>query len=101
MKKWLARAVTAVMGAALLTLPATPGQAVSPTPRTLYQLPANAQCTKGLGNCAIYSKAAALPSGRLVAGFERASPAITPSRLLVNSTRAPASRKIVATWPAS
>ncbi|MBB5802925.1 hypothetical protein F4560_002693 [Saccharothrix ecbatanensis] len=70
--KWLTRAVIAVMGAGLLALPAVPGQAVSPTPRTLYQLPSNAQCTKGLGNCAIYSKAAALPSGRLVAGFERA-----------------------------
>lgn len=72
LKKWLARAVTAVMGAALLTFPATSVQAVSPTPQTLYQLRANAQCTKGLGNCVIYSKAAALPSGRLVAGFERA-----------------------------
>ncbi|MFD1146800.1 RICIN domain-containing protein [Saccharothrix hoggarensis] len=71
-KKWLARAVTAVMGVALLAIPTVPAGAVSPTPRTLYQLPANAQCTKGLGNCAIYSKSAALPSGRLVAGFERA-----------------------------
>jgi hypothetical protein len=60
------------MGVALLAIPSVPAGAVSPTPRTLYQLPGNAQRTKGLGNCAIYSKAAALPSGRLVAGFERA-----------------------------
>jgi hypothetical protein len=64
---------TAGMAAALLIVAAQPGQAASPTPRTLYQLPSNAQCTKGLGNCAIYSKSAALPGGRLVAGFERAT----------------------------
>ncbi|GAA3388976.1 RICIN domain-containing protein [Cryptosporangium minutisporangium] len=52
---------------------ALPAQAASPTPRTLYQLPGNAQCTKGLGNCSVYPKAAALPSGRLVAAFERAT----------------------------
>jgi hypothetical protein len=73
MRKWLARAVVAVMGAALLALPAVPGQAVSPIPQTIYQLPGNAQCTKGFGNCVVYPKAAALPSGRLVAAFEKAT----------------------------
>ncbi|MFD1147756.1 RICIN domain-containing protein [Saccharothrix hoggarensis] len=63
----------AVTGAAALTLPAVPAQAVSPTPRTIYQLPSTAQCTKGLGNCVVYPKAAALPSGRLVAAFEKAT----------------------------
>jgi hypothetical protein len=48
-------------------------EAASPTPRTLYQLPGNAQCTKGYGNCVVYPKAAALPSGRLVAAFEKAT----------------------------
>ena len=71
-KKILASMAAAGLGAALVTLPAA-GEAASPTPRTLYQLPADAQCTKGQGNCAIYSKAAALPSGRLVTGFERAT----------------------------
>jgi hypothetical protein len=59
----------------LLTLlgSAVAAEAASPTPRTLYQLPGNAQCTKGFGNCVVYPKAAALPSGRLVAAFEKAT----------------------------
>ena len=65
--------MTAVMGAALLALPAISAEAVSPTPGILYQLPGNAQCTKGLGNCVVYPKAAALPGGRLVAAFEKAT----------------------------
>jgi hypothetical protein len=69
------RRVAAMLLAALLALigPALPARAVSPTPQTLYQLPANAQCTKGFGNCTVYPKAAALPSGRLVAAFEKAT----------------------------
>ncbi|GAA3621466.1 hypothetical protein GCM10022419_128900 [Nonomuraea rosea] len=59
--------------AALSALMAVPAHAVSPTPRTLYQLPGNAQCTKGSGNCAGVPKAAALPSGRLVTAFEKAT----------------------------
>ncbi|GIF01291.1 RICIN domain-containing protein [Paractinoplanes rishiriensis] len=54
---------------ALSTIPA----AASPTPQTFYQLPSNAQCTKGLGNCVVYPKAASLPNGRLVAAFEKAT----------------------------
>jgi hypothetical protein len=69
----LGRAVIAALPAALLILTAVPAQAVSPTPQTLYQLPGNAQCTKGSGNCAAVPKAAALPGGRLVAGFEKAT----------------------------
>ncbi|KAB8192081.1 hypothetical protein FH608_029330 [Nonomuraea phyllanthi] len=67
------RVLTAGLAALLLILTALPAQAVSPTPRTLYQLPGNAQCTKGYGNCAGVPKAAALPNGRLVAGFEKAT----------------------------
>ncbi|MFC7534791.1 RICIN domain-containing protein [Actinoplanes sp. GCM10030250] len=52
---------------------ALPARAASPTPQTLYQLPGNAQCTKGFGNCVVYPKAAALPSGRLVVAFEKAT----------------------------
>src|SRR6185437_6925269 len=48
----------------------TSAQAYSPTPGTMYQLPGNQPCLKGRGNCAIYPKAAQLPSGRLVASFE-------------------------------
>jgi hypothetical protein len=47
--------------------------AYSPTPGIIYQLPANQPCLKGRGNCAIYPKAAQLPSGRLVASFEQAT----------------------------
>jgi hypothetical protein len=54
-------------------LPATSAQAYSPTPGTMYQLPGDQPCLKGRGNCAIYPKAAALPSGRLVATFELAT----------------------------
>lgn len=54
-------------------LPATSAQAYSPTPGTMYQLPNSQPCLKGRGNCAIYPKAAQLPSGRLVASFELAT----------------------------
>lgn len=55
------------------TVYVTSAQAYSPTPGTMYQLPANQPCLKGRGNCAIYPKAAQLPSGRLVASFELAT----------------------------
>ncbi|HEX3962197.1 MAG TPA: RICIN domain-containing protein [Trebonia sp.] len=61
--------VTAVMP----MLTATRALAYSPTPGIIYQLPANQPCLKGRGNCAIYPKAAQLPSGRLVASFEQAT----------------------------
>ncbi|WP_370092327.1 RICIN domain-containing protein [Streptacidiphilus sp. MAP12-20] len=48
-----------------------PAHASAPTPATLYQLPSNASCTKLINNCVLYPKAAALPSGRLVAAFEK------------------------------
>ncbi|MGR6919187.1 RICIN domain-containing protein [[Actinomadura] parvosata] len=67
------RTLIAGLAALLLILAALPAQAVSPTPGTLYQLPGNAQCTKGFGNCVVVPKAAALPGGRLVAGFEKAT----------------------------
>ncbi len=41
-----------------------------PTPEVLYELPADQPCLKGRGNCAVYPKAAELPSGRVVASFE-------------------------------
>jgi hypothetical protein len=58
--------------AVLLTL-ATPAQASQPTPATLYQLASTASCTKSVSNCVLYPKAAALPSGRLVAAFEEST----------------------------
>jgi hypothetical protein len=54
-------------------LAATPAHAYSPTPGTMYQLPANQPCLKGRANCAIYAKAAQLPTGRLVASFEQST----------------------------
>ena len=57
----------------LLLMFAAPAQASTPTPATLYQLPSNASCTKATNNCALYPKAAVLPSGRLVAAFEKST----------------------------
>src|SRR5690242_14292924 len=52
---------------------ARPARAYSPTSGTVYQLPSSTACLKGRGNCAIYPKAAQLPSGRLIASFELAT----------------------------
>ncbi|WP_262057507.1 RICIN domain-containing protein [Streptomyces sp. STR69] len=57
----------------------TPAQASTPTPATLYQLPSNASCTKATNNCALYPKTAVLPSGRLVAAFEKSTVAASGS----------------------
>jgi hypothetical protein len=71
--------MTALFGAsALLAAIALPGQA-GPTPTTLYQLPGNAACTKATNNCALYPKAAVLPTGRLVAAFEKSTVAASGS----------------------
>jgi hypothetical protein len=64
--------VVLAIAAALWTF-AMPAQASTPTPATLYQLPSNASCTKATTNCALYPKTAALPSGRLVAAFEKST----------------------------
>ncbi|MFE2470631.1 RICIN domain-containing protein [Streptomyces mirabilis] len=47
-------------------------QAYNPTGGILYQL-GNEPCLKGRGNCAVYPKSAQLPSGRLVASFEKST----------------------------
>ncbi|MEV6537979.1 RICIN domain-containing protein [Streptomyces sp. NPDC051665] len=57
----------------------TPAQASTPTPATLYQLPSTASCTKATNNCALYPKTAVLPSGRLVAAFEKSTVAASGS----------------------
>ncbi|MFI6737807.1 RICIN domain-containing protein [Nonomuraea sp. NPDC050451] len=64
--------VPLVAAAATLVLPATGAHAYNPTGGILYQL-GNEPCLKGRGNCAIYPKSAQLPSGRLVASFEKAT----------------------------
>ncbi|BCY09286.1 RICIN domain-containing protein [Actinoplanes sp. L3-i22] len=70
----IVRRAAAGLAVALLALAGpVAAEAATPVPQTLYQLPANAQCTKGYGNCVVYPKAAALPSGRLVAAFEKAT----------------------------
>ncbi|WP_433364672.1 RICIN domain-containing protein [Actinoplanes sp. CA-142083] len=71
------RIAAALAGAALLLLPAAPARAYAPTGGTIYQLPDSQPCLKGRGNCAIYPKAAQLPSGRLLASFEKAT--VVPS----------------------
>ncbi|GAA4325743.1 hypothetical protein GCM10023086_53000 [Streptomyces venetus] len=63
---------TFVAGSAMLALPMTSAQAYNPTGGILYQL-GNEPCLKGRGNCAVYPKSAQLPSGRLVAAFEKAT----------------------------
>ncbi|MER5182342.1 RICIN domain-containing protein [Streptomyces sp. NPDC002896] len=56
----------------MLVVPVASAQAYNPTGGILYQL-GSEPCLKGRGNCAIYPKSAQLPSGRLVASFEKAT----------------------------
>ncbi len=63
---------TFAAASALLAVPAAGAQAYNPTGGTLYRL-GNEPCLKGRGNCAVYPKSAQLPSGRLVASFEKAT----------------------------
>ncbi|UUU19672.1 RICIN domain-containing protein [Streptomyces sp. DSM 40750] len=63
---------TFAAASALLAIPASGAQAYNPTGGTLYQL-GSEPCLKGRGNCAIYPKSAQLPSGRLVAAFEKST----------------------------
>ncbi|MFC8796616.1 RICIN domain-containing protein [Promicromonospora sp. NPDC057138] len=54
-------------------VPTAIAQAYRPTGGIVYQLTDADQCLKGRGNCAVYPKSTELPSGRLVAGFEKAT----------------------------
>ncbi|MDX3762090.1 RICIN domain-containing protein [Streptomyces sp. AK02-04a] len=64
---------TVIAAAAILAIPMTTGaQAYNPTGGILYQL-GSEPCLKGRGNCAVYPKSAQLPSGRLVAAFEKST----------------------------
>ncbi|MGW1752047.1 RICIN domain-containing protein [Streptomyces sp. NPDC002092] len=63
---------TLTAASALLAIPMTSAQAYDPTGGILYQL-GSEPCLKGRGNCAIYPKSAQLPSGRLVAAFEKST----------------------------
>ncbi|MEV6940531.1 RICIN domain-containing protein [Streptomyces sp. NPDC051172] len=63
---------TLTAASVLLAIPMTSAQAYDPTGGILYQL-GNDPCLKGRGNCAIYPKSAQLPSGRLVAAFEKST----------------------------
>jgi len=60
------------VASAALAVPAATAQAYSPLPGIMYQL-GSEPCLKGRGNCAVYPKSAQLPSGRLVASFEKAT----------------------------
>ncbi|MFE2069156.1 RICIN domain-containing protein [Streptomyces sp. NPDC059467] len=72
-RRKLAKALGGVVGASvMLAVPASGAQAYSPTGGILYQLGSD-PCLKGRGNCAIYPKSAELPSGRLVASFEKST----------------------------
>ncbi len=61
-----------VAASAMLVIPVAGVQAYNPTGGILYQL-GNEPCLKGRFNCAVYPKTAQLPSGRLVATFEKAT----------------------------
>jgi hypothetical protein len=63
---------TFAAASAMLAIPMASAQAYNPTGGILYQL-GNEPCLKGRGNCAIYPKSAQLPSGRLVASFEKST----------------------------
>ncbi|WP_435836537.1 RICIN domain-containing protein [Streptomyces asoensis] len=63
---------TVVATSAMLALPMVSARAYNPTGGTLYRL-GGEPCLKGRGNCAVYPKSAQLPSGRLVASFERST----------------------------
>ncbi|MDX2527293.1 RICIN domain-containing protein [Streptomyces europaeiscabiei] len=56
----------------MLAIPMTAAQAYNPTGGTVYQL-GSEPCLKGRFNCAVYPKSAQLPSGRLVASFEKST----------------------------
>ncbi|WP_329347782.1 RICIN domain-containing protein [Streptomyces sp. NBC_01261] len=72
-RKSLGKALgTFAAATALLAIPASGALAYNPTGGTLYQL-GSEPCLKGRGNCAVYPKSAQLPSGRLVASFERST----------------------------
>ena len=57
---------------AILVIPMFTAQAYDPTGGIMYQL-GSEPCLKGRGNCAVYPKSAQLPSGRLVASFEKST----------------------------
>ncbi|MFF0160640.1 RICIN domain-containing protein [Streptomyces sp. NPDC005263] len=63
---------TFVAASAMLAMPMGSAHAYNPTGGILYQL-GNEPCLKGRGNCAVYPKSAQLPSGRLVASFEKST----------------------------
>ncbi|MEU5592898.1 RICIN domain-containing protein [Streptomyces sp. NPDC020298] len=72
-RRRLARALgTFGAASALLMIPMAGAWAYNPTGGILYQL-GSEPCLKGRGNCAIYPKSAQLPSGRLVASFEKST----------------------------
>ncbi|MCF4123057.1 RICIN domain-containing protein [Antribacter sp. KLBMP9083] len=70
--KATALGVLLAVSAAMLA-PVVTAQAYNPTGGVMYQLPAQEPCLKGLGNCVVYPKTAQLPSGRLVAAFEKST----------------------------
>ena len=77
LKRRLGRTLgTFAAASALVAVPLASAQAYNPTGGILYQL-GNEPCLKGRGNCAIYPKSAQLPSGRLVAAFEKST--VVPS----------------------
>lgn len=57
---------------AILAIPMVNAQAYDPTGGIMYQL-GSEPCLKGRGNCAVYPKSAELPTGRLLASFEKST----------------------------
>ncbi|WP_353816599.1 RICIN domain-containing protein [Agromyces sp. SYSU T00266] len=73
MSSWKTKGIAAGAVASLLLIaPLAPAQAYDPEGGIVYEV-GDQDCLKGLGNCAVYPKSAQLPSGRLVAAFERST----------------------------
>jgi hypothetical protein len=68
-----------VAAAAVLAAVPHSARAYVPLPSTFYELPSQEPCLKGRGNCIVYPKATQLPSGRLIAAFEKSTVAASGS----------------------
>ncbi len=72
-RRWLGRAFGVFTAtSAILAIPMVTAQAYDPTGGIMYQL-GSEPCLKGRANCAVYPKSAELPSGRLLASFEKST----------------------------
>lgn len=72
-RRWFTALIAVALAATFSITSTPPAQAYVPAGDTLYQLPASESCLKGRGNCVVYPKSVQLPSGRILAAFEKAT----------------------------